>query len=170
MASIVATSLGGTESLTAFTVTFPPTVPAFPSSWLETSPGYPGSLSLARNTTGPCRLNIAPTAGGGGVEAGPHLTTDAEARLSMQITHTGSGDSVTIVGVGNDDDEPYAWIPSNAAEVATFANARSNGQALVITFNFSPSNLYVGSERIEQLYVGSTEVQAVYVGTTQVFG
>ena len=66
---------------------------------------------------------------------GPDFSTEMEQNGTIAIVAS-NGDSLILSRI-NDSTEPYAWTPSNASEVYTFANtlAGLSDQSLTIAFN-----------------------------------
>ena len=86
---------------------------------------------------------------------GPEFSMQMEMNGSITI-EASNGDTLVLSGI-SDSTEPYAWLPSNAADVIAFADtvAGLSDRLLIVTFNDNPV--------VEQLF---TKVGGVWLPTT----
>ena len=58
-----------------------------------------------------------------GADTGQELKPAVESSIRITITHITTGTTVTLIGLGSDTSEPYAWTPSNSSELIAVRNA-----------------------------------------------
>ena len=64
--------------------------------------------------------------------AGPEFTTEIKSSLRMEFIHATAG-TLVLNGIG-DSTEPYAWTPTNSAQVITWVNAVRNNDNVRMRF------------------------------------
>ena len=146
--------------------------PEIDAALLEVSPGFLGHISIQRlpvPITYRINLNLRQTqTGSDDVE---ELTTQFEEHGS--ITITAAGNTLTFDTEHDDTSDPYAFVPSNVAEVEAFYNALNGlgdgSTAGTLTLDDNASAIYVASTQVSTAYVGPTALAAAYVGSTKVF-
>ena len=130
-----------------------------------------GSMELRKSSSGSAgdvNVQLSDSASGNEGAAGPDFSDQMEMAGTITLTAL-DGSSVVIPMGGGDTDEPYNWTPSNASDVATFADTLGGLTNRSLTVTFDDNALPDASAPTSVVIVGGNSVDSegtLSLGTT----